>query len=249
MYKIMGKKKEQSLFDIASMLLSGYTPQALAVFSAYPAFSREVVSCKDAESLLRFFKALDTSSHVKISSIESGLKSLYSLKNMGTMGTMGTLGTQQVNDKCPQSPRKESCDDAEKDYTNFTKLITHLQSEADKELEKERYMRIMSSKSLQEKLFEYRGTTTKQLYLVCCHRGLSGRCKDRKRETLMTVLIDADIRNEDKEKEQGLKRAKELYRQCKEKGLCVEQKRDAEFYERILSECENDTVNDEKKED
>lgn len=49
-----------------------------------------------------------------------------------------------------------------------------------------------AKKAADKKSGSYDGMTSKELYKLCCERGLSSKCKSRSKESLIAVLTDAD---------------------------------------------------------
>lgn len=101
---------------------------------------------------------------------------------------------------------------------------------------------------------DYSEMTAVELYKLCCKRGLSGKCKNRKKDSLIKILKEADGNTdaedaddwgegeeEKEEKEEKPKKdpykgktAKELFMLCKERGLKPEIKKTAQFYADLL---------------
>ena len=100
----------------------------------------------------------------------------------------------------------------------------------------------------------YDNMTAKRLYEEICKRGISTRLKKRDKLTMIKCLKDHDEELKKAEKEdteesdEGAKykgkTAKELYMMCKERGIKVEQKKNAAFYANELIKADKEEAED-----
>lgn len=105
----------------------------------------------------------------------------------------------------------------------------------------------------EEEAGDYESMTTKDLYKLCCERGISSKCKDRKKATLVALLKEYDNGNleepqedetDDWEDEEEVETsyedmsARELYKLCTEKGIKTKQKQDKKVYIELLNKEE-----------
>ena len=115
-----------------------------------------------------------------------------------------------------------------------------------------------------EETSDYESMTTKDLYKLCCERGISSKCKDRKKATLVALLKeydngsieepqeeDADDWDDEEEKETSYEdmSARELYKLCTEKGIKTKPKQDKKVYIELLNKEEEPEVEDEDDDD
>lgn len=117
---------------------------------------------------------------------------------------------------------------------------------------------------------DYESMTAKNLYALCCERGISSKCKNRQKATLIQLLKDYDAGKLDEEpkveeeenfddwelegKEETKnpyegKKAKELYDLCKERGIKVKPRQKADAYIKLLVEYDNKAEEQEETDD
>lgn len=109
---------------------------------------------------------------------------------------------------------------------------------------------------------EYEEMTTKELYKLCCDRGISSKCKSRSKDALIAVLRSADgdtVEDESEtddwgEEEENTdpyagKSAKELFNMCKERGLKVKPKLTADVYAETLKKDDEKAQEEESEEE
>lgn len=107
---------------------------------------------------------------------------------------------------------------------------------------------------------DYESMTTKQLYKLCCDRGISSKCKKRDKATLIKVLKEneaADEENTDAEDEweeeeedpYAGKTAMQLYKECKKRGISVKQKMKSDYYANILKKNDAESQEEEEESD
>lgn len=117
----------------------------------------------------------------------------------------------------------------------------------------------------------YESMTTKELYKLCCDRGISSQCKSRSKDALIAILEKNDNKTEEPEPEAEEeagddwdtddekitdsytgKSAKELFNLCKERGIKVKPKQPAEVYIEELKKDDAEQLkaaNDEPEDD
>lgn len=92
---------------------------------------------------------------------------------------------------------------------------------------------------------DYESMTSKDLYKLCCERGISSQCKKRDKASLIAVLkanegsVDADGDDDwDDEEEEtdpyAGKTAKELYKMCMDRKIKTKPKQSPETYAKLL---------------
>lgn len=112
---------------------------------------------------------------------------------------------------------------------------------------------------------DYEEMTAKELYALCCERGISSKCKDRKKTTLIKLLketeggsgedeSDDDWGEEEEEKKPEKdpykgKTAKELFMMCKERGIKTAPKKDAAEYAKLLKKADEAAVEETEEDD
>lgn len=96
---------------------------------------------------------------------------------------------------------------------------------------------------------DYESMTSKDLYKLCCDRGISSKCKKRDKASLIKVLRENDGKAEeepadDEWEDEGEKKpdpyagktARELYNMCCDRGIVVKKKLEPEEYAAKLKE-------------
>lgn len=111
---------------------------------------------------------------------------------------------------------------------------------------------------------DYDNMTSKELYKLCCDRGISSQCKKRDKATLIAILkandegaTDAEDDDWDDEEEEtdpyAGKSAKELFKMCSDRGIKTKPKQSADAYVKLLkkadAETEAETEDDEEDDD
>lgn len=108
---------------------------------------------------------------------------------------------------------------------------------------------------------DYDSMTSKDLYKLCCERGISSKCKDRKKSTLIELLkandagesLEDDAEDWDEEEETNPyegKTAKELFKMCTDRGIKTKPKQPADAYVKLLKKAdETDTEVEEEDDD
>lgn len=106
---------------------------------------------------------------------------------------------------------------------------------------------------------DYENMTTKELYKLCCERGISSKCKDRKKTTLIELLRstestkEADDEDWDDEEEEDDpyvgKSAKELYKMCVDRGIGTKPKQSADTYVKLLKKADEEEAEDVEEDD
>ena len=107
---------------------------------------------------------------------------------------------------------------------------------------------------------DYESMTSKNLYKLCCDRGISSQCKKRDKASLIAVLKandegatgedEADDWAEEDEEETDPyagKSAKELFKMCSDRGIKTKPKQSADAYVKLLKKA--DEAEDEDDED
>lgn len=101
---------------------------------------------------------------------------------------------------------------------------------------------------------DYESMSVKNLYKLCCDRGISSRCKKRDKKSLIKVLTDYDNEQaggEDEEDEEVNpykgKTAKELYAMCKDRGIKAETRKKAQEYAELLMKADEEAKKKSKK--
>lgn len=113
---------------------------------------------------------------------------------------------------------------------------------------------------------EYDGMTGKELYALCCERGISSLCKSRSKDYLIDLLTKLDngeiepasakkkgAKAEPKEEEDSDpyagKNARELFDMCKERGIKAKPKQKADVYVKLLKKADEAEAADDEDED
>lgn len=109
---------------------------------------------------------------------------------------------------------------------------------------------------------DYESMTSKDLYKLCCDRGISSQCKKRDKATLIAVLRAnegatdeeddwEDTEEEEKETDPYIgKSARELYKMCVDRGIKAKTKQDADVYVKLLKKADAEVdVEEEEEED
>lgn len=108
---------------------------------------------------------------------------------------------------------------------------------------------------------DYESMTSKDLYKLCCDRGISSQCKKRDKATLIAVLkanegvVDEEDDWEDTEDEKEEsdpyvgKSARELYKMCVDRGIKAKTKQNADVYVKLLKKADAEVEVEEEEDD
>lgn len=108
---------------------------------------------------------------------------------------------------------------------------------------------------------DYESMTSKDLYKLCCERGISSKCKDRKKSTLIELLKANDGGESDVEEEEDWdeeeeekdpyvgKSARELYKMCVDRGIKAKTKQTADAYVKLLKKADEKETEVEEEDD
>ena len=108
---------------------------------------------------------------------------------------------------------------------------------------------------------DYESMTSKDLYKLCCDRGISSQCKKRDKATLIAVLkanegvVDEEDDWEDTEEEEKEtdpyigKSARELYKMCVDRGIKAKTKQNADVYVKLLKKADAEVEVEEEEDD
>lgn len=105
----------------------------------------------------------------------------------------------------------------------------------------------------EEAVGDYESMTSKDLYKLCCDRGISSQCKKRDKASLIAVLKandgkaveDADDWDDEEEEETDPyagKTAKELFKMCTDRGIKTKPKQSADTYVKLLKKDDEKEV-------
>lgn len=223
-----------SAYEAAKEIYGENRENIADIGSRFPLFTR-TVSMANSEFLLDILAALPK---VTARVVETGLKDLES--NGETEEDVVEEEPKKENKKAGK-PKKAEKEEAEDDWTEEDEEETNTEESND-----------------------YESMTAKELYALCCQRGISSKCKDRKKTTLIKLLKETDGASEtaseddwedeeeapkkpEKDPYKG-KTAKELYMMCKERGIAAKSKKEAEEYAKLLKKAD-EAAQDEEQED
>lgn len=108
---------------------------------------------------------------------------------------------------------------------------------------------------------DYESMTSKELYALCCKRGLSSQCKKRDKSSLVAVLKSADGEDtsaddedwDDEEEEEtdpyDGKKAKDLYMMCKKRGIKCKTGMAADAYVKLLKKADAEEAEADEEDD
>lgn len=220
--------KNYSAYEAAKVLMGNNVEEISEVGSRYPLFTR-TVSMANSEYLLDILKALPK---VTARVVETGLKDLES-------------DTDVEDTDTEQEETKETKTNKKAEKKTVTKKETEEEYENEEESEDD----------------DYENMTSKELYKLCCDRGISSKCKDRKKSTLIELLKandagedeeEADDWGEDEEETKDPyegKTAKELYKMCCDRGIKAKTKQTAEAYVKLLKQADAQGAESEEEDD
>lgn len=214
--------KNWMAWEAAEALYGENKEEIAEVASRYPLFAR-TVCMENSEYLLDILKALPK---VTARVVETGLKELEGEPEVEET-------EEEVSDKNEEKEVKK--EKAPKGKEKAKQEEEPEEDEAEDEDEK-----------------DYGSMTSKELYALCCKRGLSSKCKKRDKASLIAVLKAADGAGEDEESDDDWgdeeeeetkdpyagKTAKELYMMCKQRGIKAAPKKDAAEYAKLLKKAD-----------
>lgn len=113
---------------------------------------------------------------------------------------------------------------------------------------------------LEEESEDYKKMTSKELYKLCCDRGISSQCKKRDKASLIAVLEANDNNVSGAEEEEDWddeeesdpyagKTAKELFKMCTDRGIKTKPKQSADAYVKLLKKADEAEVEAEDEDD
>ena len=163
--------KNWMAWEAAEALYSDNKEEIVEVASRYPLFAR-MVCMENSEYLLDILKALPK---VTARVVETGLKELE--------------GEPEVEETEEEVSNKNEEKEVKKEKATRGKAKAKQEEEPEEE----------EAEDEDEK--DYGSMTSKELYALCCKRGLSSKCKKRDKASLIAVLKAADGAGEDEESE------------------------------------------------
>lgn len=201
------EKKKVTVYEVAQVIFSNETEAIANVGSKYPVLARTVAMIND-KYLLDLLAAMN----VPAEEVEKKLRET----------------SEEVEEE--QEEKKEPVKKTEKKAT------------AKKESKKE-----AEEQEDEEETDDYESMTVKDLYDLCCKRGVSSKCKNRQKKTLIEVLraneagtqepeVEGDEWEEEAEDKNPYdgKTAKELYKMCCDRGIKTKTKQTAAVYAELL---------------
>ena len=213
--------KNWMAWEAAEALYGENKEEIAEVASRYPLFAR-TVCVENSEYLLDILKALPK---VTARVVETGLKELE--------------GEPEVEETEEEASDKNEEKEVKKEKAPKGKAKAKQEEEPEED----------EAEDEDEK--DYSSMTSKELYALCCKRGLSSKCKKRDKASLIAVLKEADGAGEDEESEDDWedeeeetkdpyagKTAKELYMMCKQRGIKAAPKKDAAEYAKLLKKAD-----------
>ena len=228
-----------SAYEAAKEIYGDNKDNIADIGSRFPLFAR-TVSMVNSEYLLDILKALPK---VTARVVESGLKD---------MGVDETEVEEEVKEEAKEESKKES-----KKPARGKKAVKKEEPEDEWEDEEE------EAEDAEKEEMDYESMTAKELYAECCKRGISSKCKDRKKTTLIKLLKeteggseeeasdddwgdeDEEPKKEEKDPYKG-KTAKELFVMCKKRGITAAQKKEASYYANLLKKADEAGAEDEE---
>lgn len=201
------EKKKVTVYEVAQVIFSNETEAIANVGSKYPVLARTIAMINDKY-------LLDLLAVMNVSAEEAEKKFRET--------------SEEVEEE--QEEKKEPVKKTEKKAT------------AKKESKKE-----AEEQEDEEAADDYESMTVKDLYDLCCKRGVSSKCKNRQKKTLIEVLraneagtqepeIEEDEWEEEAEEKNPYdgKTAKELYKMCCDRGIKTKPKQTAAVYAELL---------------
>lgn len=219
--------KNYSAYEAAKVLMGNNVEEISEVGSRYPLFTR-TVSMANSEYLLDILKALPK---VTARVVETGLKDLESDTDV------------EDTEEQTEAPKKSAKEESK--VKPKSKQVVEEDDEDEEESEDD----------------DYENMTSKELYKLCCDRGISSKCKDRKKSTLIELLKANDAGEDEEESDdwgeeeeetkdpyEG-KTAKELYKMCCDRGIKAKTKQTAEAYVKLLKQADEQGAESEEEDD
>jgi hypothetical protein len=214
--------KNWMAYEAAEVIMGNNVEEIAEVGSRYPLFTR-TVSMANSDYLLDLLKAIPK---VTARVVETGLKDI----NLDEVEEKETEETQEEAPK--KSPKKET------------------KAKAKKEKEED----------VEESEDDYESMTSKDLYKLCCDRGISSKCKKRDKATLIAVLRENDGAEPETEEDDSWddeedenpyagKTARELYKMCCDRGIKAKTKQSADDYVKLLKKYDESEAEVEEDED
>lgn len=228
-----------SAYEAAKEIMGNNKENITDIGSRFPLFAR-TVSMVNSEYLLDILKALPK---VTARVVESGLKD------------METESAEETTDTEKEEPKKTE------------KKVTRSKKAAEKEEVEDDWGEDENTQE-EEETKDYESMTAKELYALCCERGISSKCKDRKKTTLIKLLKETegakeedtsdDDWDDDEEEEKPKKTekdpykgktAKELFMMCKKRGITAAKQKEASYYAGLLKKADEAETEEEEDED
>lgn len=201
------EKKKVTVYEVAQVIFSNETEAIANVGSKYPVLARTVAMIND-KYLLDLLAAMN----VPAEEVEKKLRETFD-------------GVEEEQEE-------------KKEHVKKTEKKVSAKKESKKEAEEQED---------EEETDDYESMTVKDLYDLCCKRGVSSKCKNRQKKTLIEVLraneagtqepeIEEDEWEEEAEDKNPYdgKTAKELYKMCCDRGIKTKPKQTAAVYAELL---------------
>lgn len=208
--------KGMNAFECAKVLYGVNGEKIKEVMKSYPLFSKLVIMMNSHE-LLELLEAIPkVTARVIENGLTNGMEDADAEEVEVNTDTDDFEDVEEVEEEVEEKPKKRG----------RRKKVEEPEPEEDED---------------DEVVGGYDNMTAKRLYEEICKRGISTRLKKRDKLTMIKCLKDHDEELKKTEKEdveepsdEGAKykgkTAKELYMMCKERGIKVEQKKNAAFY-------------------
>ena len=221
--------KNWMAYEAAEAIMGNNVEEIAEVGSRYPLFTR-TVAMANSDYVLDLLKALPK---VTARVIETGLKDIDDVE---TETEEVTEAVEEEQEKETKAPKKEA------KTAGKTKAKKEEVEEDEEETE-----------------VDYESMTSKNLYKLCCDRGISSQCKKRDKASLIAVLKandegatgedEADDWAEEDEEETDPyagKSAKELFKMCSDRGIKTKPKQSADAYVKLLKKADETETEDEE---
>lgn len=210
--------KNYSAYEAAEVIMGNNVEEIAEVGSRYPLFTR-TVSMANNDYLLDILKAIPK---VTARVVETGLKD---------------INLDEVEEEQEEAPKKET-----------------------KKAVKEKAKKAKADEAEEESEDDYDNMTSKDLYKLCCDRGISSKCKKRDKATLISVLRENDGAEPETEEDDSLydeedenpyagKTARELYKMCCNRGIKAKTKQSADAYVKLLEKADEAEVEEDEDDD
>lgn len=152
-----------------------------------------------------------------------------------------------------------TAEEIEKGFGSFGEEKNTTEKKPEKRAAKETSKEEEEEETKEDTTVSYDELSARELYKLCCERGISSKCKKRDKATLIKILKENDGEMEEsepglddweeteKEKEDfsGMK-APELYKLCCERGIKCQKKKAASYYVELL-EKDNEEAEEEEE--